>query len=109
MKTTIIGILVALIIGGGAGYSFGNGMNDGGVDAKKLQDATTMMKEQSSSIQKMGEMMKSSGLAIQEMGMKYKDEALVSMAKDLEAVGNKYIEENAKATEKDATMKKSMN
>jgi hypothetical protein len=109
MKTAIIGILAALIIGGGVGYSFGKGMNDNVVEAKKLQDAITMMKEQSSNILKMGEMMKSSGLAIQEMGMKYKDEDMAAAGKDLEAVGKKYIEENAKATEKDVTMKKSMN
>ena len=109
MKTTIIGILVALIIGGGAGYSFGNGMNDSSIDAKKLQDATTMMKEQSASILKMGETMKSSGLAIQEMGMKYSDESLTSTGKDLEMVAKKYIEENTKATEKDTSMKNSMN
>ena len=109
MKTTIISVLVALIIGGGAGYSFGNGMNDSGTDAKKLQDATTMMKEQSSNILKMGEMMKASGLTVQEMGMKYSDEGLTATGKDLEIVGKKYIEENTKAAEKDTSMKTSMN
>ena len=62
-----------------------------------------MMKEQSSSIQKMAEMMKSSGLVMQEMGMKYKDDDAVSKGKDLEMIGVKYKEENVKATEKDAS------
>lgn len=109
MKTTIISVLVALIIGGGVGYFSGNGMDGNVAEAKKLQDAIAMMKEQSSNILKMGEMMKSSGLVVQEMGMKYKDEELTATGKDLEAVAKKYIEENAKATEKDPTMKNSMN
>ena len=109
MKTTIIGILIALIIGGGIGYSFGKGMSSGGADSKKLQDAITMMKEQSTSIQKMAEMMKSSGVLMQDLGMKYNDDSLLSKGKDLEAVGQKYVEENTKAIEKDSSMKKSMN
>ena len=52
--------------------------------------------------------MVSIGLTVQEMGMKYKDDELVSKGKDLEATGKKYIEENAKAEEKDPSMKKSM-
>ena len=68
-----------------------------------------MMKEQSSSIQKMAEMMKSSGLVMQEMGTKYNDDEAISKGKDLQMIGEKYMVENAKATEKDASMKESMN
>ncbi len=108
MKITIIGILIALIIGGGVGYSYGKGMGSGGAETKKLQDSITMMKEQSSSIQKMAEMMKSNGLAMQEMGMKYKDDEAISKGKDLQMIGERFMAENAKATEKDASMKESM-
>ncbi|KKQ55265.1 MAG: hypothetical protein US74_C0036G0012 [Parcubacteria group bacterium GW2011_GWA2_38_13] len=108
MKTAIIVILVVFFIGIGAGCSVKKSGESGGTDAKKLQDATAMMKEQSTSIKKMGDLMVSIGLTVQEMGMKYKDDELVSKGKDLEATGKKYIEENAKAEEKDPSMKKSM-
>lgn len=102
--TLIIGIVVALIVGAGVGYSFGMGSNDGGAEAKKLQDATTMMKEQSANIKEMADIMTSGGAVLQEMGMKFKDDAAVVKGKDLEAVGKKYVEENAKAAEKDSSM-----
>ncbi len=110
MKNIILvfGIIIALIIGGGGGYLFGKGANDNGAQTKELQDSIAMMKEQSTKIQKMGEMMKSGGIMMQEMGMKYNDDVAVSNGKDLEAIGGKYIEENVKATEKDTSMKKSM-
>ncbi|MEK7564826.1 MAG: hypothetical protein AAB501_01145 [Patescibacteria group bacterium] len=68
----------------------------------------TMMKEQSVSIQKMAEMMKSGGVTMQELGMKYKDENAVEKGKDLQAVGEKYVKENEKATEDSASMKQIM-
>lgn len=108
MKTTIIGILIALIIGGGVGYYSAKGMNVGGTESKKLQDAIAMMKEQSVSIQKMSEMMKSSGLAMQDLGMKYNDSDAIAKGKDLEVVGDKYMKENTKAIEKDTSMKQAM-
>ena len=111
MKTTIlaISIVISLIIGGSVGYFSGKGINDNSVQTKKLQDSITMMKEQSSSIQKMAEMMKSSGLVMQEIGTKYKDDEAISKGKDLQMIGEKYMVENAKATEKDAYMEESMN
>lgn len=107
-STLVIGIVIALIVGTGAGYVFGKGSNDNNGDAKKLQDATTMMREQSANIKEMADMMTSGGVALQEMGMKAKDDAAVATGKDLEAVGKKYVEENAKAVEKDSSMKGSM-
>ncbi|MEK7629422.1 MAG: hypothetical protein AAB394_02750, partial [Patescibacteria group bacterium] len=65
----------------------------------------TMMKEQSVSIQKMAEMMKSGGVTMQELGMKYKDESAVEKGKDMQAIGEKYVKENEKATEGSASMK----
>ena len=111
MKTTtlVISIVLSLIIGGSVGYFSGKGTNDNIVQTKKLQDSITMMKEQSSSIQKMAEMMKSSGLVMQEMGTTYRDDEVISRGKDLQMIGEKYMVENAKATEKDASMKESMN
>ena len=111
MKTTIlaISIVVSLVVGGSVGYFSGKGTNDNGVQTKKLQDSMTMMKEQSSSIQKMGEMMKSSGLVMQEMGTMYKNDEAISKGKDLQMIGEKYMMENAEATEKDTSMKESMN
>ncbi len=110
MKTEslIIGAVIGLIIGAGAVYFLGKSPSDNSAETKKLQDATTMMKEQSANIKKMGDMMMTTGLAMQEMGMKYKDDAAVARGKDLEAVGKKYVEENTKAIEKDTSMKGSM-
>ena len=108
MKTTVIGIVIALIIGGGIGYSAGKGMNNNGAQTKELQDSVTMMKEQSVSIQKMAELMKTSGVAMQEMGMTYKDDSAVSAGKDLEMMGDKYMKENTKAVEGNGAMKSMM-
>ncbi|MEK7576327.1 MAG: hypothetical protein AAB482_01395 [Patescibacteria group bacterium] len=98
-------IVVVAVIGIAVGYFIGssNGMND-----KKLEDSIAMMKEQSMSIQKMAEMIKSSGMVMQGMGMKYKDDTVVAQGKDFEAFGDKYSKENAKAIEKDASMKQIM-
>lgn len=97
---SILGIIVALVISAGGGYVTGKGAVDTQADAKKLQDVTSMMNEQSTSIKQMSEMMKTTGLSMQDMGMKYKDDTLVAEGKDLQAVGEKYLKENTtKATE----------
>ncbi|MDO8504282.1 MAG: hypothetical protein Q7S36_00315 [Candidatus Liptonbacteria bacterium] len=103
MKNIIIAIVAVVALGGG--YFIGS---SGNTNESKLQDSVAMMKEQSVSIQKMAEMMKSSGLSVQEAGMKYNDEVLVAEGKDLQAVGEKYAKENAKATEDSNSMKKIM-
>lgn len=110
MKTTIlvIGIVTSLIIGGSVGYFFGKNVNDNTEQTKKLQDSVTMMKEQSSSIQKMAEIMKSGGIFMQEHGTKHKDDETISRGKDMEMIGIKYAEENVKAIEEDTFMKESM-
>jgi hypothetical protein len=108
MKTTIISIVIALVIGSGAGYSLGTSANDTSSQAKELQDSVAMMKEQSASIRKMGGMMKSSGIMMQEMGMQYKDDNAVSQGKDLEMMGKKYMEEDEKALEGSGGMKNMM-
>ncbi|MDO8558698.1 MAG: hypothetical protein Q7S09_06000 [bacterium] len=105
--TIALAILIALSIGGAAGYSFGRGANDGSAENKELQDSITMMKEQSATIEKMGEMMKSAGEAMQTMGLKYNDEEAVMKGRDLEAVGAKYMGEN-EAQEGSGSMKQMM-
>lgn len=95
---SMLGIIVALVIGAGGGYVTGKGADDTSADVKKLQDVTTMMNEQSAGIKQMGEMMKTTGLSIQDMGMKYKDDALVADGKDLQAVGERYLKENTTKT-----------
>ncbi len=104
----VLGIIIALIVGGGAGYSFGKSANDNGAQAKELKDSIAMMKEQSTKIQKMGEMMKSGGIMLQEMGMKYNDDGAVAKGKDMEAFGEKYMGENKKASEASGSMKQIM-
>ena len=104
MKNTITIIIVAVLALGG-GYFLGG---SGNVSESKLQDSVDMMKEQSANIKKMAEIMKSSGLSMQEMGMKYSDDGLVADGKDLQAIGEKYIQENIKAAGSNESMKKAM-
>lgn len=110
MKTTtfVIGIIIALIIGTGAGYSLGKGTGNDSGENKELQDSITMMKEQSATIKKMAEIMTTSGLMMQTIGATYKDDMVVSKGKDLEMMGEKYVGENTKASESNGTMKNMM-
>ena len=92
MKTTlIIGVVLALVIGGGIGYVSGKSGNDMSAHTKELEDSVTMMKEQTANMQTMAGMMKSGGVKMQEMGMQYKDDVAVSKGKDMEAMGAKYM------------------
>lgn len=104
----VLGIVAALVVGGGIGYSLGKGTNNNEAAAKDLQDSITMMKDQSTTIQKMAEMMKLSGAVMQEMGIKYHDNEAVSDGKDLEMMGGKYIKEDTKASEGSEVMKEMM-
>lgn len=92
-KNLVLGIIISLIIGAGAGYSFGKGANNNDVKIKEFQDSVTMMNEQATTIQKMAGMMKSSGIMMQELGAKYKEEESVMKGKDLEVMGGKYMTE----------------
>ncbi len=107
MKNIIVGAIIALIIGGAVGFFVGKNSEVSSVDAKKLQDVTTMMNQQSSSIKQMGEMMRTYGLSVQDMGMKYKDESLVASGKDLQAIAEKYLNEN-KTKSQESGMKQMM-
>ncbi len=111
MKTTtfVVGIIIALTIGGGIGYSSGKSMNNNSVQTKELQDSITMMKEQSKSIQTMAEIMKTGGIKMQEIGMELKNDDAISKGKDIEMMGEKYIKENIKAVESSGTMNSMMN
>ncbi len=94
-KNTIIVIVLTFIVAGGLGYSVG--MNSEGMttSAKDIEESIAMMKDQAVSIEQMGEMMKLSGVMMQEFGVKYNDDMMMSKGKDLEAVGEKYMQENA--------------
>lgn len=100
----VLGIVVALIIGMGAGYTFGKGANDNGAKAKELQDSFTMMNEQAVTIQKMAGIMKSSGTMMREMGVRYNENAAVIKGKDLEVMGDKYMMEMMKSAESHGSM-----
>jgi len=106
--TLVIGIIIALTIGAGVGYSFGKGSKDNRVETKKMEDAISMMKEQSASIQKMAEMMKSGGSAMQEMSMKYKDDEAMVKGKDLQMLGEKYLKDAATTSGNSDSMKQMM-
>ncbi len=106
--TLVISIILSLVIGGSIGYVSGKGTNSNDAQSKELQDSISMMKEQSASIKKMAEIMKTSGTMMQTMGMTYKDEEAISKGKDLEMMGEKYLGENAKASEGSGAMKSMM-
>lgn len=93
--TTIVSAIVALVIGIGGGYVIGNSGVGTKTDSNELRDAISMMNSQSEDIMHMGGMMKMMGMSMQEMGMKYKDDVLVSQGKDLQAVGEKHMSEDA--------------
>lgn len=107
-NSTITGIIIALIIGGGAGYFMGNATTANGADSKKLQESVVMMKDQSSHIQEMAQLMQSDGTLLQDMGMKYNDTDAVSKGKDLQSIGAKYMKANTDATAGSNTMGKIM-
>ncbi|MEK7109018.1 MAG: hypothetical protein AAB919_01110 [Patescibacteria group bacterium] len=98
MNNIIVAAVIALVLGAGGGYVTGKSSVNTQQNDKQLQDAVTMMKSQSSNIKQMGDMMKSGGTMMQDMGMKYKEDTLVQQGKDMQAIGEKYLEENTKDT-----------
>lgn len=103
--TLILGIVAALIIGGGIGYFSGKNTNDNDTKTKELQSSITMMNEQATTIQKMAEIMKSSGTMMKELGTKYQEEGAVIKGKDMEIIGEKYMREAMNAPEFHSSMK----
>jgi hypothetical protein len=94
MKNTIIlSVVISFVVGVGAGYFFGNTSRADISQSQETENAIAMMKNQSAAIQQMGQMMKTQGVMMQNMGMKYKDDEAVSKGKDLETVGEKYLQE----------------
>ena len=108
MKNIIIVIIVTSIIAGGIGYSVGMNAEGMDINPKDVEDSIAMMKEQSVTIEQMGEMMKTSGAMMQEFGAKYKDDMMMSKGKDLEAVGGKYLQDNTSATKSSDMMEEVM-
>jgi len=107
-SSTIIGIIFALVIGGGAGYLAGKSGSNNDAQTKALQESVAMMKDQTAHIQEMAQIMQSGGTSLQEMGMKYNDNDAVSKAKDMMAIGAKYGKADTNAAANSGTMGKMM-
>lgn len=90
--TTILGIIVALAIGGAGGY-FAGQKGASTINAAQVQQMTDMMKDDGARMEKMGGMMMQAGSMMGEMGVKYNDEAMIMAGKDLSANGKKHQED----------------
>ncbi len=111
MKTNqIVGIAIALIIGGMGGYFIGGSGASSNSDAyaKKEQESIVMMKDQATTIKKMAEIMKTSGTMMQSMGMQYKNDDAINAGKDLEIMGAKYLNDTSKTMGTSDTMNSMM-
>ena len=107
MKTIIVTVIVGVVAGAG-GYVAGTNGGTSPTDAKKIQDSITMMKEQSDTINIMGEMMKSAGDMMQTIGVQYKNDEVVASGKDLSAVAAKHLKGNEAETNGSDMMKEMM-
>lgn len=109
MKTNqIVGILIALIIGGTGGYFIGGSSGSDDHHAKKDQESIVMMKDQANTITKMAEVMKTGGTMMQSMGMQYKNDDAINAGKDLEIMGAKYLNDTSKTMGTSDTMNSMM-
>ena len=89
-----VAVILALIVGGGGGYVVGKS-SVGSQSSKEMQDAIVMMKDQST-------MIKQGGMSLQDACMRYKDDSLVQKGKDLQVIGEKYLnEDTSRSTEGD--------
>ena len=105
MKNSTVAIIVIVALG--LGYFAGtSSAGMGSALPSEINDSIVMMKKQSASIEKMGEMMKTSGSMMQEFGIKYNDGMMISQGKDLEAVGTKYMQDDAKESTGGGSMNK---
>lgn len=93
-KATIVGILIALVLGAGGGYAAAKGSSNGDVDMAKYTNAVSMMNSQAKSAEEMGRMMLMSSSIMQESGAKYKDDSLVQQGKDMQAVAQRHMQES---------------
>lgn len=90
--TLVIGIIIALGIGGIAGYAAGqNSVNT--VRSLQVQEMTDMLKADGTSAEKMGGLMIAAGATLEERGVKYNDQEMVMMGKDLSVNGKKHQED----------------
>lgn len=98
--TAILGIIVALAIGGAGGYVTGQ-KSANTVNTAQVQQMTDMMKSDGESAIKMGGMMMQAGSMMEEKGAKYNDQDMVMMGKDLSASGKKHQEDGQSMTKGD--------
>ena len=99
--TLILGIIVALLVGGFSGYTMGQKGGAANTDIAQIQQMTDMMKTDGINMKKMGGMMMAAGMMMEERGTKYSDEELVMKGKDLTANGKKHMEDGTSMTEGD--------
>lgn len=87
--TTILGIIVALAIGGTGGYFAGKNGTDTS-NADQVAEMAMMMKDDGTRMEKAGGMMMTAGMMMEERGTKNNDQEMVMMGKDLSASGRKH-------------------
>lgn len=87
-KSTIIATVIALVIGGGAGYMAG-GSNAAPTDTTKVVELTKMITADGEQMKKMGDIMVKASALLEERGTKYNDNDLMMTARDLSVYGTK--------------------
>ncbi|HSE34973.1 MAG TPA: hypothetical protein VLB83_02510 [Candidatus Paceibacterota bacterium] len=99
-STFLLGMVVALAIGGFGGYTMGQkGANS--ITAAQVQEMTNMMVADGERMKSMGTMMMQAGAMMEERGAKYRDEEMVMMGKDLSVNGKKHEADGRSMTEGD--------
>lgn len=99
-STLLLGVIVALAIGGFGGYTMGrNSANT--VNVAQVQAMTDMMVADGGRMMNMGSLMMQAGAMMEEKGIQYKDEDMVMMGKDLSANGKRHEADGRSMTEGD--------
>lgn len=99
-STLLLGVIVALAIGGFGGYTMGQ-KSASTINAAQVQDMTNMMVADGERMVNMGSLMMQAGAMMEEKGTKYKDEDMVMMGKDLSANGKRHEADGRSMTEGD--------
>lgn len=86
----IIGIGIALVIGGVGGFVYGTSANTSVMSDQEMKDTAMMMKDDGQGMMQMGKMMQEAGKLLEDHGEMYKDQNLVQKGKDLIVGGEKH-------------------